>query len=111
MQGKAVKLVSDDGRWLEMTVRDDRASARVGESEPFPFSFENLGYVARGMGYQAWGAGSHFTFRHEPNGVVVEFQGPGDRGAALVRLSQDRLRAAIDDLDALAPAAVRASVI
>ena len=116
MERKKVCLHSDDERWLEMTVQDDRATARVGgasgSGEPFEFSFENLGFVARGMGYQAWGEGGHFVFRHEPQGVVVEFQAPGDRGAALCRLSNERMRATIDALDAFAPsAAPRASMV
>lgn len=116
MEGKTVRLDSDDERWLEMTVQDDRATARVGGAqgvgESFPFSFEHLGFVARGMGYQAWGSGSHFAFRHEPRGVVVEFQAPGDRGAAICRLTQEGMRATLDALDVFAPSgAARASVL
>ncbi len=106
MEGKTVRLESDDGRWLEMTVHDDQAVASVGGAEPFPFSFEHLGFVVRGMGYQAWGSGSHFAFRHEPKEVVVEFQGPGDRHAAVCRLSEERMRATLDALDVFAPSRV-----
>ncbi|RYG44071.1 hypothetical protein EON79_15715, partial [bacterium] len=76
MQGKTVRLESDDKRWLELNVEDAAATARVGDSEPFPFSYEHLVFVASGMGYQAWGGGGHFAFRRELGGVVVEFQGP-----------------------------------
>ena len=107
MERKTVRLNSEDGRWLEITVQDDRALARVGSptgvAEPFPFRFDNLGYVARGMGYQAWGDGGHFSFRSEIGGVAVEFQGPDERYPAVVHLSQDDLCSTIDRLDAFAP--------
>ena len=111
MEAKTVRLEGGDGRWVELTVQDDRALARVGDAEPFPFSFENLGYVAHGMGYQAWGGGSHLAFRRAPGGVAVEFQGPDDRCPALCRLSDEGLRATIDALDVLAPSEPRASVL
>lgn len=85
-----------------MRVEGDQAIARVGDSESFPFSFEHLGFVGCGLGYQAWGPSSHFAFRQAPNGVVVEFQGPGQRGAATVYLSDEGLRNVIDALNVYA---------
>lgn len=111
MEAKRVRLEGGEGRWLELVVEDNRAIARVGEAEPFPFSYEHLGYVARGMGYQAWGAGGHVAFRRAPGGVVVEFQAPGERSAATCRLSDERLRETIDALDAFAPSGPRVSVL
>lgn len=112
MEAKTVRLEGGDGRWLELTVKNDRAVARVGEAEAFPFSFEHLGYVVRGMGYQAWGSGGHLAIRRAAGGYVVEFQGPDDRTAATCRLSEERLRETIDALDALAPAeATRARML
>lgn len=115
MQSKKVLVRSEDERWLELTVGDDRATARVGGpkgvGEPFPFSFENLGYVLGGIGYQAWGGGSHFSLRREKGGFAVEFQGPFDRGAAVCHLSTDAMRTKIDELDLLAPSAPRASMV
>ena len=110
MEVRTVRLESDDKRWLELRVEDGGASARVGDTESFPFNYEHLGFVASGMGYQAWGGGSHFAFRRAPGGAVVEFQGPGDRNAAVCRLSDARLRETIDDLDALLPSGRGASV-
>ena len=103
MEPRTLRLEGDDGRWLDLRVEGPYATAKVGEAEPFPFSFEHMGYVARGMGYQAWGGGSHMAFRQESDGVSVEFQGPKDRHASVCRLSEDRLRSTIDALDALAP--------
>lgn len=114
MELKMVRLHSDDERWLELKVQSTGASACVGNargaSETFPFSFDNLGLVVHGMGYQAWGSGSHFSFRHDSNGIVVEFQGPTDRSAAICRISHDRLTSTLDDLDARASRS-RASVL
>ena len=111
MERKTVRLEDEDGRWLEMTVEDERATARVGTAEPFPFRFDNLAYVARGMGYQAWGEGGHFACRSEIGGVAVEFQGPDERHPAVIHLSNDDLRSTIDRLDAFAPARSSVSVL
>ena len=99
MNLKTVRLESDDGRWLELRVESLRAFACVGAAEPFPFSFEHLGYVGLGLGYQAWGAGSHMVFRPSEEGVVVEFQGPNERFPALCRMSMNQLRATVDALN------------
>lgn len=111
MERRMTRLEGDDGRWLELRVEGDKATAQIGEAEPFPFSYEHMGYVARGMGYQAWGGGSHMVFRREPGGFAVEFQGPKDRFAAVCRLSGEQLRAVIDALDAFMPSDSRASVL
>lgn len=111
MEAKTVRLEGGEGRYLVLTVTDDRAYAQVGEADPFPFSFEHLGYVACGMGYQAWGEGGHLAFRRAPGGVVVEFQAAGERTPGVCRLSDERLRATLDALDAPAPADPRASVL
>ncbi|GEM_PF-4389259 len=111
MERRTVRLHSEDGRWLEMTVQGDRAIACVNGAEPFPFSFENLGFAAQGMGYQAWGTGGHFTVRHERAGVVVEFQGPGEKSFAASRLSLESFREKIDEMDALALSGGHASMI
>ncbi len=111
MRTRTVRLESDDGRWLELRVEDSRALARVGEAEPFPFGFENFGYVANGMGYQAWGEGGHFAIRRAPGGVAVEFQGPDDRKPALCRLDAKRLRETLDALEISVPSEPRATLI
>ncbi|RYG22541.1 hypothetical protein EON82_16780 [bacterium] len=115
MPGKKVRLDSDDGRWLEMTVGRGRATARVGKAddagEPFPFNFEHLSFVPRGMGYQAWGSGSHFTFRTGSRGFAVEFQGPNDRSAAVAYLSEEEIERLLDELDALRPSETRARLL
>ena len=107
MAGKTVRLQSDDGRWLEMTVGKEGATAKVGKAEfagePFPFSFEHLSFVPLGMGYQAWGSGSHFTFRKSSTGFAIEFQGPNDRGVAVSYLSQAEVEELLDHLAALTP--------
>ena len=112
MPGKTVRLKSDDGRWLEMTVGSRGATARVGKAElaaePFPFSFEHLSFVPCGMGYQAWGSGSHFTFRKSSKGFALEFQGPDDRSAAIRYFSEAEVQNLLDELDVLAPADSRA---
>lgn len=100
MPGKTIRLTSDDQRWMEMTVRGTQATARIGGSEPFPFSFEHLGFVAFGMSYQAWGAGSHFVFRKSNDGFLVEFQGPKDRSPAICRLSEPDLQSILTELEA-----------
>ena len=107
MPGKTVRLQSDDGRWLEMTVGSTGATAKVGQAElagePFPFSFEHLSFVPFGMGYQAWGLGSHFTFRKSSRGFALEFQGPDDRNAAICYLSELDVRSLLEELDYLTP--------
>ena len=110
MKEKRVRLESGDGRWLELTVEGEVASARVGEATPFPFSYEHLGFVPSGMGYQAWGGGSHFAFRRASGGAVVEFQGPDDRNAAVCRLDEARLRETIEGLDEFRPSENGASM-
>lgn len=115
MPGKTVRLQSDDGRWLEMTVGSVRATATVGKAElagePFPFSFEHLCFVPVGMGYQAWGSGSHFTFRKGGSRFAVEFQGPGDRSAAICYLSEEEVGNLLDELGASSPASSRARLL
>lgn len=115
MPGKTVRLDSDDGRWLEMTFDGRSATARVGKAdmagEPFPFNFEHLSFVPRGMGYQAWGSGSHFTFRTASRGFAVEFQGPSDRSAAVVYLSEEQIDGLLEELGALMPSESRARLL
>jgi hypothetical protein len=95
-----------------MTVGSRGATARVGKGElagqPFPFSFEHLSFVLYGMGYQAWGSGSHFTFRKSARGFALEFQGPEDRSAAIRYLSEAEVQDLLDELDVLAPVDSRA---
>jgi len=83
---------------MELTVDRSRSVARVGEGEPFPFNFEHLAFVAFGMAYQAWGAGSHFIFRNEDGRYSAEFQGPRDRSPALCYLSEAEFRAILEEL-------------
>lgn len=109
MEARTARLKSDDGRWLELRVEGSRATARVGDAAPFPFVFENLVYVANGLGYQAWGESGYFAFRRVSEGVAVEFQGPNDRRPAVRRLDAEELRATLDLLNALAPVGSRAA--
>jgi hypothetical protein len=115
MPGKTVRLHSDDGRWLELAVGGEGALAKVGKADlagdPFPFSFEHLSFVPCGMGYQAWGEGSHFTFRKASSGFAVEFQGPYDRSAAVHYLSEEQVQTFLDDLDPLAPSDARVRML
>ncbi len=99
MFGKTIRLTSEDQRWIELTVDGASATARVGEGPPFPFSFENLGYVMFGMSYQAWGSSSHFVFRKVSTGFAVEFQGPQDRSPAVYRLSEKEFRSVLSRLE------------
>ena len=115
MPGKTVRLDSEDGRWLEMTIGGEGATARVGKADSagdaFPFSFEHLSFVPRGMGYQAWGLGSHFSFRTASRGFAVEFQGPNDRSAAIAYLSGEQLERLLDGLGAIVPSESRARLL
>ena len=109
MEPRTVGFESNDGRTLRLTVEGGCATARVGDSEPFPFNAEHLGYVGRGMGYQAWGNGSHMAFRCELNRVVVEFQGPHDRGVIHCRLSAEEFLGKIKALERRSSVALRIS--
>lgn len=100
MEPRTAGFESDEGRTLRLEVKGRRATARVGDAESFPFNFEHLAYVERGLGYQAWGNGSHMVFRCEYGRVVIEFQGPNDRGLSLCRLSEAQFRAKVDLLGA-----------
>ena len=115
MPWRMARLESDDSRWLEMTVGVRGSTARVGKGDlagaPFPFSFEHLSFVPLGLGYQAWGTGSHFTFRKAAQGFAVEFQGPDDRSPTVRYLSDEEVQALMDSLDPLAPSETRAHLL
>jgi len=115
MLGKTVRLEGDNGRWVAFTVEVEGATAQVGHEgiagESFPFSLENFGYVLKGLGYQAWGGGSHFTFRRTGEGFALEFQAAGDRCPAIRHLKKEELAKLIHELAPLSPRIVRATVL
>lgn len=107
MERRTVRLQGGE-RWLEWTVGERSADARVGGpsgvSEPFAFSFEHLGYVPLGLGYQAWGESGHFAVRRDGKGFAIEFQNRIDRGLGVCRMSAEEFAGALRQLSTSASA-------
>ena len=101
MKPLTVGFESNDGRSLELTVGKRCATAQIGDAEPFPFNVEHLDCVDKGMAYQAWGNGSHMVLRRVRGTIMVEFQGPDDRGVARCLLTEDEFRSRVGALDPL----------
>ena len=111
MKGRTIRLESEDRRWIELTVSGARGMAKVGDTEPFPFNYEHLLFVASGLGYQAWGGGSHFAFRPDGARVTLEFQGSHDRSASICHLSLEHLESLLEELQGVRQPSYAATLI